>query len=68
MIAEVVKNTYTSEDLNNVYKKVENVAKMDNETVHSKKVWTVTRTYNRLFSCEEAVERLIKIHLGTKEA
>ncbi len=67
MIADVIKNAYPLEIVNSVYKEEENVAKMENETVHNKKVWTVTRTYNGLFSCEEAVERLIKVHLDTKE-
>lgn len=41
--------------------------KIQDEIESREKTWTIVRSYKFQFSCIEAVERLIKIHMDTKE-
>lgn len=51
-------------------KNTENFAGMKRQdgVENQKKTWTIVRSYQAQFSCMEAMERLIKIHMDTKEA
>ena len=63
-------DSYLTESGNKLVKNTENFVGMKSQdgVESQKKTWTIVRSYQAQFSCREAMERLIKIHIDMKEA
>ena len=67
MVDVVLRSEYSTDASNNVYKDAETVVLMGKEEVEEEKKWRVTRVYKGMFSCEEAIRRLLEVHVDTEE-
>lgn len=68
MAVVLISDSYSAEPENKLVKNTEISAGMKNQDDNEgKRTWTIVRSYKSQFSCIEAVERLIKIHMDTKE-
>lgn len=62
---KLLKNATESVDME-TQRNAENSAE-NNKKSKKSKTWTVTRSYNCKFSCDEVTKRLIKIHCNMEE-
>lgn len=62
-------DTYSPASENRLIKSTENLVRMKSQSEMEGKEprWKIVRIYKGQFSCVEAIERLIKIHMDTKE-
>lgn len=62
-------SSYFAESENKLEKSTKNSVEMKIQDVveEKEKTWKIVRIYKTQFSCSEAVGRLVKIHVNTKE-